>query len=121
VLVPGVVVYRLDDRLFFANSTYFRSRVREAVNGAPSPVAAFVFDAEAVTSLDSSGAAALREMIAELAERGIVFALARSRAAFDDQLTSLGLEDVIPAEHRYTTVRSAVLGVSGVDPRSLTA
>ncbi len=121
VLVPGVVVYRLDDRLFFANSTYFRSRVREAVNGAPSPVAAFVFDAEAVTSLDSSGAAALREMIAELAERGIVFALARSRAAFDDQLTSLGLEDVVPAEHRYTTVRSAVLGVSGVDPRSLTA
>ncbi len=121
VLIPGVVVYRLDDRLFFANSTYFRSRVREAVNGAPSQVTAFVFDAEAVSSLDSSGAAALREMLGELAQRGIVFVVARSRAAFDDQLTSLGLEDVIPAEHRYTTVRSAVLGVSGVDPRSLTA
>ncbi len=121
VLIPGVVVYRLDDRLFFANSTYFRSRVREAVNGAPSQVTAFVFDAEAVSSLDSSGAAALREMIGELAQRGIVFVVARSRAAFDDQLTSLGLEDVIPAEHRYTTVRAAVLGVSGIDPQSLTA
>ena len=32
-VTPGVVVYRLDDRLFFANARYFKGRVREAVRG----------------------------------------------------------------------------------------
>ena len=37
-VVPGIVVYRLDDRLFFANARYFKARVHEAVRAAPSPV-----------------------------------------------------------------------------------
>jgi MFS superfamily sulfate permease-like transporter len=54
-VTPGVVVYRLDDRLFFANARYFRGRVREAIRAAPSPVSWLVFDAEAVTHVDSTG------------------------------------------------------------------
>ena len=37
-VTPGVVVYRLDDRLFFANARYFKGRVREAIRAAPAPV-----------------------------------------------------------------------------------
>jgi high affinity sulfate transporter 1 len=37
-VTAGVVVYRLDDRLFFANARYFKGRVREAIRAAPSPV-----------------------------------------------------------------------------------
>jgi MFS superfamily sulfate permease-like transporter len=55
IVFPGVISYRLDDRLFFANSRYFRSRVREAVRGAPYPVTTLVFDAESVSDLDTSG------------------------------------------------------------------
>jgi SulP family sulfate permease len=54
-LTPGVVVYRLDDRLFFANARYVKGRTREAVRGAPQPVQALVFDAEAVVHIDSTG------------------------------------------------------------------
>ena len=38
-VTPGVVVYRLDDRLFFANAGYVKGRVREALRAAPSPAA----------------------------------------------------------------------------------
>ena len=48
-ITPGVVVYRLDDRLFFANARYFVGRVHEAIRAAPGPVHWLVFDAEAVT------------------------------------------------------------------------
>jgi MFS superfamily sulfate permease-like transporter len=114
-VVPGVVVYRLDDRLFFANSRYFRSRVREAIDGAPYDVTALVFDAEAVTSLDTSGAEALRLVVEELDGRGVRFVVARLRAEFEQQIDTLGLDDVMPADSLFPTVRSAVQAVTGVD------
>ena len=58
-VTPGIIVYRLDDRLFFANVRYFKGRVREAIRAAPAPVAWLVFDAEAVTHVDSTGLDAL--------------------------------------------------------------
>ena len=113
--VPGAVVYRLDDRLFFANSTYFAARIDEAVRGAQGPVQVVVFDAESVSHLDSSGAEVLRTVIADLAARDIRFVLARSRSRVDDQIEQLGLGDVLPTDARFPTVRSAVLGTTGVD------
>jgi high affinity sulfate transporter 1 len=115
LVIPGLVVYRLDDRLFFANSRYFRGRVRDAIRGAPYPVTALVFDAESVTDLDTSGAQALADLIAELRGEGITFVLARSRAAFEAQLARSGHEDLLPPGARYPTVRAAVTAVSGVD------
>jgi high affinity sulfate transporter 1 len=114
-VVPGVVVYRLDDRLFFANTGYFTGRMRDAVAAAPYDVTAVVFDAEAVTNLDASGAQAIREMHDELDRQGIRFVVARSRVQFESQLDRLGLDDVLPEGERFPTVRAAVLAVSGVD------
>ena len=54
-VVPGAVIYRLDDRLFFANHGYVRARVRESMRGAPSPPHDLVVDAEAMTQVDSTG------------------------------------------------------------------
>jgi high affinity sulfate transporter 1 len=115
IVIPGLVVYRLDDRLFFANSRYFRGRVRDAIRGAPYPVTTLVFDAESVTDLDTSGAQALADLVTELRGQGIRFVLARSRATFERQLRSTGHHDVLPPEDRYPTVRAAVAAVSGAD------
>ena len=65
-VTPGIIVYRLDDRLFFANVRYFKGRVREAIRAAPAPVAWLVFDAEAVTHVDSTGLDALDQLVREL-------------------------------------------------------
>ncbi len=119
VVFPGVVVYRLDDRLFFANCRYFGSRVREAVRGAPYPVSTLVFDAESVTDLDASGAQALAALVSDLRDDGVRFVLARSRTTFEEQLAKTGHAEVLPAGDRFPTVRGAVSAVAGVDLESL--
>ena len=53
-VVPGVVVYRLDDRLFFANASYVKARIREAVRGAPL-TAELVLDAEGIDTRRQRG------------------------------------------------------------------
>ena len=68
-VTPGVVVYRLDDRLFFANAQYVKGRVREAIRAAPTETSWFVFDAEAVNHIDSTGIDALLDLTREL-QRG---------------------------------------------------
>ena len=47
-MTPGVVVYRLDDRLFFANASYFKARVREALRRAPAPPRCLVLGGDGV-------------------------------------------------------------------------
>ena len=107
---PGVVVYRLDDRLFFANARYFRARVREAVHGASQPVRWLVFDAEAVTHADSTGLDALEEVVRELGDDGVRLAVARLRTHMTERLVALGLVEAIGNERFYPSVRAAVDG-----------
>jgi len=76
-ITPGVLVYRLDDRLLFANASYVRGRIREAINGAPAPVRWLVFDAEALSHVDATGVHMLRELISSLQVEGITFLVAR--------------------------------------------
>ncbi|HSC49586.1 MAG TPA: sulfate permease, partial [Gaiellaceae bacterium] len=88
---PGVVVYRLDDRLFFANARYFKGRVREAIRAAPAHVSWLVFDAEAVMHADSTGLAALEELTNDLRRDEIELVIARLRTRMEEQFEQAGL------------------------------
>lgn len=110
-IVPGVLVYRLDDRLFFANAGYVRGRIREAVAGAPTPVRSLVFDAEALTHIDATGIAALKELIQSLREERIGLAFARLKDPTHRTLREAGVLETIGEEHAYPTVRAAVEAV----------
>lgn len=107
-VTPGVVVYRLDDRLFFANARYFTGRVREAIRAAPAPVSWLVFDAEAVTHADSTGLEALAELTKDLRRDGIMLVMARLRSRMQEQFEEAGLTETIGRERFYPTVREAV-------------
>jgi high affinity sulfate transporter 1 len=109
-LVPGVVVYRLDDRLFFANSQYFRERVRSAIGAAPYDVERFVFDAESVTHIDGSGADALQHLVTQLGDDGVQFVVARLKHRMFDKFDQFGLVSTIGADRFFPTVREAVFG-----------
>ena len=85
-IVPGVLVYRLDDRLFFANTNYVEGRIREAVAGAPAPVHWLVFDAEALNHVDATGVRMLAEMIESLRKESITFVFARLHSPLQDHL-----------------------------------
>lgn len=103
-VTPGVVVYRLDDRLFFANAGYFKGRVREALRGAPDPARRLVLDAEGVAHVDAAGVLALRDLAAELAAEGVELVVARAKAPLSARLADAG----VGAERIHPTVRAAV-------------
>jgi high affinity sulfate transporter 1 len=105
---PGAVVYRLDDRLFFANARYFKARVREAIRAARAPVSWLVFDAEAVTHADSTGLEALEELTKDLRRDEITLVVARLRTRMREQFELSGLAETIGPEHFYPTVHAAV-------------
>jgi SulP family sulfate permease len=107
-LTPGVVVYRVDDRLFFANQSYVKGRVREAVRGAPSETHALVLDAEGLTDVDSAGLDAIADLAKGLAGEGIVLHVARMKTPVYERLEDADVADVIGAERFHPTVRAAV-------------
>jgi high affinity sulfate transporter 1 len=107
-VTPGVVVYRLDDRLFFANARYVKGRVHEALRGAPDSPRWLVFDAESVTHVDATGVEALRELRSELDRDGVELLVARVRAHVQERLADAGVVDAIGEERFFPTVRAAV-------------
>lgn len=107
-VVPGVVVYRLDDRLFFANASYVKGRVREAIRGAPTEPRWLVLDAEGMAHIDSAGLDALGTLVDELEEEGIGFAVARLKSAMAPRLEAAGITERIGHERFYGTVSRAV-------------
>ena len=101
-VTPGVVVYRLDDRLFFANASYVKGRVAEAVRAAPSQTRAVVFDAPAMTHVDAAGLDALEEIATQLRRDGIELVYARLTGPMRERLGE-----------GHPTVRAAVAAVAG--------
>jgi MFS superfamily sulfate permease-like transporter len=107
-VTPGVVVYRLDDRLFFANARYFTARVQEAIRAAPDPVSWLVLDAEAVTHVDTTGLDALDALTKDLRRAGITLVVARMRTWIEEELTAAGVIETIGRDHLSPTVHDAV-------------
>ena len=107
-ITPGVVVYRLDDRIFFANAGYVSGRVLEAVRGAPGKPRWLVFDAEGVNQIDAAGIAALRELNAELAKEGTALVFARMKSPLQQRFDDSGLTVEIGAGRFHPTVKLAV-------------
>lgn len=111
-VTPGVVVYRLDDRLFFANATYVRGRVREAVRAAPTATRWVVFDAEGMSHIDAAGLAALEELFESLRDEGIALAFARLKQPMRERLSATKLDQRIGG-HLHPTVSAAVEACAG--------
>ena len=112
-VTPGVVVYRLDDRLFFANAEYVKGRVREAIRAAPTETAWFVFDAEAVNHIDSTGIEALLDLTLDLRREDITLVVARLRTRLRPDFDVAGLTEEIGHEHFYPSVKLAVQAFEG--------
>jgi anti-anti-sigma regulatory factor len=104
--VPGLVVYRFDDAILFFNADYFKMRLLDAVQ--VDKPKAVLFDAEAVTSIDVSGIAALREVRDTLAAQGIHFAIARARGTFLRMLVRSGMAREMEDKLLFGSVRAGI-------------
>lgn len=70
-MVAGTIIYRFDGPLLFFNADHFKTRVRSLVDGASSPIRAFVMSVESVTQMDITAVQALTDIHAELKAKGI--------------------------------------------------
>lgn len=107
-VTPGIVVYRIQERLFFANAHFFKRRVWAAVDGAPKPVRHLILDAAMISEIDASAVGAVREVQAGLRSRNITFDVARATEELHEQFDQTGLSELIGVEHFYPTVKAAV-------------
>ena len=107
-LEPGLVIYRYDAPLFFANAEDFRSRAIAAVDANPDPVEWFVLNAEANVEVDLTALDAVDSLRQELNSRGIEFAMARVTWHLRDALDAAGLLDKIGEDRIFATLPTAV-------------
>lgn len=107
-LIPGLVVYRYDAPLFFANAEDFRERALAAVAEADGPVEWFVLNAEAQVDPDLTAVDALEQLRRELTARGIVFAMARVKSDLRDDLVAAGFVDRVGTDRIFPTLPTAV-------------
>jgi high affinity sulfate transporter 1 len=108
--IPGLVLFRWDAPLFFANAELFKQRVLDAAASAPAKARWVVVTAEPVTSVDVTAADALAELQAALNESGIELCFAELKDPVKDKLKRFGLFTRI-GEHRFfPTIGAAVEG-----------
>jgi high affinity sulfate transporter 1 len=112
-LTPGVVVYRVNGRLFFANAHFFKRRIWAAVDGAPKPIRHVVLDASAISGIDASAVDAVTEVQAGCLERNITLEVAQATAELRERFDDTGLTDLIGHQHFHPTVVAAVTAAAG--------
>ena len=106
--IPGLLLFRWDAPLFFANAEWFHERVQEAVAAAPAPLRWVVVAAEPVTSVDVTAADMLVELDEALFAAGIELSFAEMKGPVKDKLKRFGLFGRIGAAFFFPTVGAAV-------------
>jgi high affinity sulfate transporter 1 len=106
--IPGLVLFRWDAPLFFANAELFKERVLDAAAKSPTPVRWLVVAAEPVTSVDVTAADTLEELDKALHEAGIELCFAELKDPVKDKLKRFGLFAQIGERFFFPTVGAAV-------------
>jgi MFS superfamily sulfate permease-like transporter len=111
--IDGLVVYRYDAPLCFANAENFRQRALGAIEESPTPVEWFLLNAEANVEVDITAVDALEDLRTELGRRGIVFAMARVKQDLRDILDKAGFLERVGEARVFPTLPTAVAGYHG--------
>ena len=112
--IPGIVVYRWEAPLFFANAGSFRQQIRHLVRDHhPSWI---VLQCEAITDIDITAAEVLRQLDDELNAVAIHMAFVEMRDRLQDLALRYGLLESLDREHFYPTLEAAFQGIRAHGP-----
>lgn len=118
-LVPGLVLFRWDAPLFFANAEQFEACVRAAVAASPTPPRRLVVAAAPVTSVDVTAADMLAELDENLQKAGVEFCFAELKDPVKDKLRRFGLYERFGDDGFFPTIDAAVdayCAANGMEP-----
>jgi high affinity sulfate transporter 1 len=107
-LIPGLVLFRWDAPLFFANAEFFSEQVLAAVESSPTPVRWLVVAAEPVTSVDVTAADTLAELDEKLHDAGVEMCFAEMKDPVKDKLKRFGLFSRFGEKMFFPTIEEAV-------------
>jgi high affinity sulfate transporter 1 len=109
--IPGIVVYRWEAPLFFANAGSFRQQIRKLVRAhRPRWV---VLQCEAITDVDVTAAEMLEQLDNELNAAGTHLAFAEMRSRLQELTLRYGLLETLEPEHFYPTLEAALEEIQG--------
>ena len=106
--IPGLVIFRLDGNLIFANAAHCAEEIRRSIASAATPVQAVLMDAEPVNFVDTTAGDMLIRLHAELASRNIRLGLSRVRDPVRELLRRQGVEEALGAENFYDSITEGV-------------
>lgn len=107
--IPGLVVFRYDSPLFFANSEDFTRRALQAIDSAPPPpVRWLLLNVEGLVEVDITGLDALAELVRRCHAKGIVVAIARAKSELAEAMQRHGVATLIGQDRFYATMPTAV-------------
>jgi high affinity sulfate transporter 1 len=107
-VLPGLLVYRFDGPLFFANGEYFVERVQVAIDTNPGEETSVVLDMEGIGSIDTTAVEHLADLVDELDAGGIVVSFARANNKVLDLMTRAGIIARIGSDRVFPTINAAV-------------
>ena len=105
---PGLIVYRFDAPLVFANAAFFTERLEGLIANAGPGLKCIILDAEPISDFDSTAAEALEILDADLERIGVDLWIPPANGPLRQLLTATGLTKRLGAEHIYPSVRAAV-------------
>jgi len=107
--LPGIVVYRWEAPLFFANAGAFRRQIRGLARR--DGCRWIVLQCEAVTDIDVTAAAMLEDLDDELNAEGIHLAFVEMRTRLQEMALNYGLMETLDAQHFYPSMEAALAAI----------
>jgi high affinity sulfate transporter 1 len=105
---PGLLIFRYDSPLFFANAQNFLDHARAMIAARMPGLRWFALQCEAIIEVDSTGVDALQTLADELGRAGVRFVLVRAKSELQDTLRRTALFDRIGQEYVYPTLPTLV-------------
>jgi len=102
--LPGLIIYRFNHSMYYANSDLFKSEVLNLTNGASPPISWFCLDGAAMDDVDFSAAAALRETYELLKQKGIRLVLVEVQRVVRVELERSKITDLVGVPYIFSTI-----------------
>ena len=118
VQIPGLIIYRFDAPMFFANAEFFSDGVKNAIATRHESITWIVLAAEPITDIDTSAAEAFDQLLDDLEVESVQLVFAELKGPVKDRLRSYELYERLGDERFFATVGAAVHGYlnsSGVE------
>jgi MFS superfamily sulfate permease-like transporter len=115
---PGLIIYRFDADLFYANQNRFVDEVRALVKQAPMPVRWFIVDAGAITDIDYSAARCVRDLLDDLARQKVSVIFGRVNSYLRADMDRHGITAAVGGTRVFATLHDAIAAAQGDTARA---